>query len=239
MRIALLYDRVEWHGYFIAAASEEPKYFYGGATTYLAQTRQATIRPIQNAPLRALIFAPVSRIRLVYAGERRGHRDCVARARRNIPSRAGHTNRSCYYGRKQGVLILARPFGTCVTERGRDARVVTYKENLREEGRYHEQGYAACLRNSGYAARLWNIRCIPKTEWNFWRDEVSARRIRRRVIDSMPENMFVTMEKPAVTPVLCAERELEVRMRLAERDSLADLHHSRSLICTKCVRHIS
>lgn len=47
---------------------------------------------------------------------RKSHRGCVARARRNIPSRAGHTNRSRYYGKKQGVLILARPFGTCVTE---------------------------------------------------------------------------------------------------------------------------
>jgi len=76
--------------------------------------------------------------------ERRGHRGCVARARRNIPFRAGHTNRSRYYGRKRAVLILTRPFGTCVSERDGAA-------SRREQDR---RGCAACLRNSGYAGRL-------------------------------------------------------------------------------------
>jgi len=63
--------------------------------------------------------------------ERRGHRGCVARARRNIPFRAGHTNRSRYYGRKRAALILTRPFGTCVSERDGDA-------SRREQGRRGE-----------------------------------------------------------------------------------------------------
>jgi len=64
--------------------------------------------------------------------ERRGHRGCVARARRNIPFRAGHTNRSRYYGRKRAALILTRPFGTCVSERDGDAS--RREEERRGEG---------------------------------------------------------------------------------------------------------
>jgi len=143
------------------------------STTFRVNARDRTIRLIQNGPLNALI--PALYPRHSRTERRQKPSRCVARARRNIPSRAEHTNRPRYYGRKQGVLILARTFGTCVTE-GVDPWRTTKAER--------KKSTSEASRTFGIQAAplvLWNIRYIPKAEWNFWRGHtVSSRRLLRR-----------------------------------------------------------
>lgn len=70
------------------------------STTILMQMREAARFALFKV---ALYFrAYTSRTPDALSRRTLRHRGCVARARRNIPSRAGHTNRRCYYERKQG-----------------------------------------------------------------------------------------------------------------------------------------
>lgn len=84
------------------------------STTFSVNAERPHDSTYSKWPFKRAYFRTISSTLAPRGGE--SHRGCVARARRNIPSRAGHTNRPRYYERKQGVLILARLFGTCVTE---------------------------------------------------------------------------------------------------------------------------